>query len=82
MAINEITHPDYVRAAQGLEGLSFEEGSELRSLLAAKYYAYLDKAIQCKKAIREYHQVVRRINAAACPGKAPTDELKFFFDNS
>jgi len=76
VAIEEIKHRDYAAASDSLQGLPFEVATQLRGLLACKYYAYLDKAIQCKKAIKEYEQTLAKIRAACEPGALP-EKLSF-----
>jgi hypothetical protein len=61
MAIEEITHIEYALMIGSLDDLPFEQAAELHGELTAKYYAYLDRALQCKKAVTEFKQIAGRV---------------------
>ncbi|PJJ83300.1 hypothetical protein [Mucilaginibacter auburnensis] len=61
MSIEEITHIEYALLIGALDDLPFEKAAELHGELTAKYYAYVDKAIQCKKAAMDFKAVGARV---------------------
>lgn len=69
MANEEITHIEYALMIGALDDLPFEQAAELHGELTAKYYAYVDRALQCKKAVQEFKQIANRVrNCVACSG--------------
>lgn len=61
MAIEEITQIEYTLIIGSLEDLPFEQAAEMHGELTVKYYAYVDQAIQCKKAIQEFKRIAGRV---------------------
>jgi hypothetical protein len=68
MAMEEITHIEYALTIGALDDLPFEQATELHGELTAKYYAYLDRAIQCKKAAMEFKQLAGRVHHCVTGG--------------
>jgi len=56
MHVREITSMEYGLVLGQLDDLPEDQANRLRSLLAEKYYAYLDKRMQLKMAVREYEE--------------------------
>ena len=71
MRAREISGVEYGLLVSQLDDLPEDEAEGFRSRLAEKYYAYLDRLMQLKMALREYDGVVaelRRKLESAEPG--------------
>ena len=67
MQAREITSVEYGLLLGQLDDLPDDEAAGLRSLLAEKYYAYLDRLMQLKMTVREYDEVAEKIQAQTVP---------------
>jgi hypothetical protein len=56
----EISPLEYSLMVGQLDDLQQDDAAALRSLLAEKYYAYLDRLMQLKMAVKAYDQVATR----------------------
>lgn len=63
-AVREVSALEYQLLTGQLDDLPADEANCLRSRLAEKYYAYLDKLMQLKMALREYDQAAANIRQA------------------
>lgn len=61
MKTGELNQQDYLGLVRQLQEMPFELATELHGQLTAKYYAYVDKAIQCNKAVEEFEQIAIRV---------------------
>ena len=73
MKRGELNHQDYLGLVRQLKGMPFELATELHGQLTAKYYAYVDKAIQCNKAVEEFEQIAGRVRNHQGPPKLLTE---------
>jgi len=65
MYIREITPLEYGLLQGRLDDLDQEQAMGLRNRLNETYYAYLDKAVQLKKAVQAYEEVTALIEYTA-----------------
>lgn len=70
MRIREIIAIEYGLLQEKVDALPEEQALKVRGRLAEKYYAYLDKAAQLKRAVREYEEVAALVAEAAENGKS------------
>lgn len=62
--LREITKIEYGLLTGQLDDLPLDEANGFRSLLAEKYYAYLDRLMQLKMAVREYDEIAAKVQHA------------------